>query len=296
MTKQIEIPDAISALAETGLRPELDLLPQCEPPQDGAATHLKTCEATHTLSFTHGEATAHAEAFTHIDTWVFDLDNTLYPADCDLWPKIDARITLFLAHHFGLDGLSSRALQKYYYQRYGTTLRGLMEDHDISTDEFLAFTHDIDRSTLKPNLSLAAAIMALPGRKLILTNGTRHHALSTAAALGLAEMFEDIFDIVAADFIPKPAAANYDRFFDKHTVDPTRAVMFEDLARNLVIPHQRGMKTALVVPKPGQSDHREAFEIVRDEIPHHVDFVVSELELFLESIVFKPKVSNGNGP
>lgn len=287
MTKAIEIPDAKSALAETG--------PPREPPQGGAPTIPAPCPPTQALGFAKAAMSAHAEALNHIDTWVFDLDNTLYPADCDLWPKIDARITLFLAHHFGLDGLSSRALQKYYYQRYGTTLRGLMEDHDIGVEEFLAFTHDIDRSTLKPNLSLAAAIMALPGRKLILTNGTRDHASSTAAALGLAEMFEDIFDIVAADFIPKPAAANYDRFFEKHAVDPTRAVMFEDLARNLVIPHQRGMKTALVVPKPGQFDHREAFELTGDEIPLHVDFVVSELEIFLESIVFKPKVSNGDG-
>jgi hypothetical protein len=104
-----------------------------------------------------------------VDTWVFDLDNTLYPADCDLWPKIDQRITLYLADIFGLDGLSSRALQKYYYERYGTTLRGLMEELGIGADDFLAFTHDIDRSSLLPNPSLASAITALPGRKLILT-------------------------------------------------------------------------------------------------------------------------------
>ena len=94
-------------------------------------------------------------AFAEKDIWVFDLDNTLYPAGSDLWPKIDARITLFLAHLFGLDGMSSRALQKYYYQRYGTTLRGLMEEHRISAEDYLAFTHDIDRSGLIPNHSLA---------------------------------------------------------------------------------------------------------------------------------------------
>jgi len=219
--------------------------------------------------------------FSRIDTWVFDLDNTLYPADSDLWPKIDARITLFLADLLGLDGMSSRALQKYYYERYGTTLRGLMQEHAVSPEDYLAFTHDIDRSSLLPNLSLASAIAALPGRKLILTNGSRDHALRTATALGLEAMFEDIFDIVAADFTPKPEAATYERFFDKHAVDPERAVMFEDIARNLLVPHQRGMTTALVVPKPGQTDHREAFEIAGAAALPHVDFVTSDLEGFL---------------
>jgi len=232
-----------------------------------------------------------ADAFRHIDTWVFDLDNTLYPSDSDLWPKIDARITLFLGHLFGLDGISARALQKYYYQRYGTTLRGLMLEHSISAEDYLAFTHDIDRSSLEPNLLLAAALAALPGRKLILTNGSREHALRTATALGLHTMFDDIFDIVAADFVPKPEASTYQRFFDRHDVDPGRAVMFEDIARNLIIPHQRGMTTALVVPKPGQTDHRDDFEIEGDA--PHVDFVTSDLEAFLADIV--ARMGGGEG-
>jgi putative hydrolase of the HAD superfamily len=230
------------------------------------------------------EPAAEAGRFAHIDTWVFDLDNTLYPPDCDLWPKIDQRITLFLANLFGLDGISARALQKYYYQRYGTTLRGLMEDHAVGAAEFLAFVHEIDRSSLVPNLSLATAITALRGRKLILTNGSREHALRTAEALGLAATFEDIFDIVAADLLPKPEPKAYERFFDKHAVDPKRAAMFEDLDRNLVIPHQKGMTTVLIVPKPGQSDHREAFEIPGTEILPHVDFATYDLEGFLAEI------------
>lgn len=225
--------------------------------------------------------------FAHVDVWVFDLDNTLYPPDSDLWPKIDQRITLFLAELFGLDGHSSRALQKYYYERYGTTLKGLMEEHRISADEFLAFVHDIDRSSLEPNHTLAGAIAALPGRKLILTNGSREHALRTAEQLGLHEMFEDIFDIVAADLVPKPEAAAYEMFFDKHDVDPRRAAMFEDLARNLIVPHARGMVTTLVVPKAGMTDHREeidgALHAERARQPH-VDFVTSDLEGFLEAL------------
>ncbi len=232
-------------------------------------------------SLLQAETRAH---FAHVDTWVFDLDNTLYPASSDLWPKIDARITVFLAHLFGLDGLSSRALQKYYYQRYGTTLRGLMEEHEVSSDEFLAFVHDIDRSSVLPNHCLAQAITKLPGRKLILTNGSHEHALRTAEKLGIHEMFEDIFDIVAADLVPKPAAETYQRFFDRHGVDPAKAAMFEDIAHNLVVPHARGMVTTLVVPVQGAHDHREPWEIAGADAGH-VQFVTDDLEAFLSGLV-----------
>ena len=218
---------------------------------------------------------------SRIDTWVFDLDNTLYPATSDLWSKIDQRITLYLSAIFGLDGISSRALQKYYYERYGTTLRGLMEELGIGAREFLEFTHDIDRSSLLPDPFLASAIGALPGRKLILTNGSREHALLTAGALGLETLFDAIFDIADADFIPKPAPETYARFFGRHEVDPLRAVIFDDLARNLIIPHESGMMTVLVVPKPDQNIHREDFETAGEEASPYIDFVTSDLALFL---------------
>ncbi len=224
------------------------------------------------------------KAFADVDTWVFDLDNTLYPAGGDLWPKIDQRITLFMAHLYGIDGLSARALQKYYYERYGTTLRGLSVEHGIDPRAFLDFVHDIDRSSILPNTRLAGAIAALPGRRLILTNGSRHHALSTASALGLDGLFEDVFDIEAADLLPKPEAETYNRFLARHAVDPHRAVMFEDIARNLVAPKALGMVTVLVVPHPDTMDTREAFEIVREVVPEHVDYVTSDLEGFLLAI------------
>ena len=222
--------------------------------------------------------------FRDIDTWVFDLDNTLYPASSDLWPKIDQRITLYLIRLFGLDGMSSRALQKYYYQRYGTTLRGLIVDHGVSFEDYLAFVHDIDRSSLAPNDVLAAAITRLPGRKLILTNGSRDHALRTAEALGLEKIFEDIFDIVAGDLVSKPAGAVYERFFDKHGVDPKHSAMFEDLVQNLLVPYAAGMTTTLVLPQPGGRDHREAFEIPQGAFPPHVHFVTYDLARFLRDI------------
>jgi putative hydrolase of the HAD superfamily len=230
-----------------------------------------------------GSADDLVSKFRHVDTWVFDLDNTLYPADSDLWPKIDARITLFLGAFFGLDAISARALQKYYYHRYGTTLRGLMLEHEILADDFLAFVHDIDRSSLQPNLELAAAMAALPGRRLILTNGSREHALLTAGQLGLGDIFEDIFDIVAADLVPKPAAETYQRFFERHGVDPKRSAMFEDIALNLTVPHAHGMLTTLVVPRPGQLDFREAWESTGRSAPH-IDYVTDNLGSFLVSI------------
>ena len=220
------------------------------------------------------------ERFAHVDVWVFDLDNTLYPSDSDLWPRIDARITLFLSEMLGLDGISARALQKFYYQRYGTTLRGLMMEHVVDPAEFLAFVHDIDRSDLQADVRLAAAISALPGRRLILTNGSREHALRTAEKLGLGEVFEDVFDIVAADLLPKPAAETYQRFFDKHGVEPSRAAMFEDISHNLAVPHARGMLATLVVPKSGQKDHREPWEMTL-EAPPHVDYIIDDLADFL---------------
>ncbi|QGM99679.1 pyrimidine 5'-nucleotidase [Methylocystis parvus OBBP] len=221
--------------------------------------------------------------FSHIDTWVFDLDNTLYPQTCDLWPKIDARITLFMMRLFGLDAISLRALQKHYYERYGTTLRGLMTEHGVDAEHYLDYVHDIDRSCLDRNHSLAEAIAALPGRKLILTNGSRHHAVATAKQLGVDHLFEDIFDIIAADFVAKPEEAAYERFFRHLKVDPSRAALFEDLPRNLVVPHARGMTTVLVLPGAGENVEREAWEIARGDEPH-IDFATDDLATFLESL------------
>lgn len=222
--------------------------------------------------------------FADIDTWVFDLDNTLYPQTADLWPKIDARITLFMMRLFGLDAISLRALQKHYYQRYGTTLRGLMEEHGVDAETYLAYVHDIDRSSLEHNHSLAEAIAALPGRKLILTNGSRDHAIKTAKQLGVDHLFEDIFDIIASEFVAKPEEGAYMRFFERMSVDPKHSALFEDLPRNLVVPHARGMTTVLVLPPHAEGPEREHWEIASGDEPH-VDFVTEDLVAFLEGLI-----------
>jgi putative hydrolase of the HAD superfamily len=219
--------------------------------------------------------------FRHITTWVFDLDNTLYPPDSGIWPRIDERITLFLIDLFGIDGLSARALHKHYYSRHGTTLRGLIEEHSDQVDRFLDFVHDIDRSGLKPDPILAREVARLPGRKLIFTNGSRNHAILTARQLGLDGLFEDAFDIVAAGLTPKPTEAAYDAFLERCGVDPQTAAMFEDVARNLAVPKAKGMTTTLVTTKAGRADHREAHDRAIADAADVADFVTDDLSEFL---------------
>ena len=235
------------------------------------------------------EALAHpglvSPALTHVETWVFDLDNTLYPIGSDLWPKIDQRITLYMMARYGLDGLSARALQKFYYERFGTTLRGMMQSDTIETEAFLAFVHDIDRTSIIANPALAAAIRALPGRKLIFTNGSRLHAEKTAEALGLGGLFDGVFDIVSSELVPKPDPGPYASFLKHHGVDPARAAMFEDIPRNLVVPKALGMTTVLVVPPADAVETREAFEVSTGASPVHVDHVTADLTGFLLAAV-----------
>ncbi|HMO29602.1 pyrimidine 5'-nucleotidase [Enterovirga sp.] len=220
--------------------------------------------------------------FGHVETWVFDLDNTLYPHEARVWPQVDERITLYIMEMFGLDGMSARSLQKYFYHRYGTTLRALMDEYDVDPADFLDFAHDIDHSAIQLNPLLGHAIAHLPGRKLILTNGSRKHAENVAMKLGIYEHFEDVFDIAAADFVPKPERRAYLSFLDRHKVDPARSALFEDIAKNLVVPHDLGMTTCLVVPTT-PDPFREAGEQEAVHAPH-VDHVTSDLARFLEHL------------
>jgi putative hydrolase of the HAD superfamily len=183
--------------------------------------------------------------------------------------------------HFEMDGLSARALQKHYYHRYGTTLRGLMEEEGIDPAHFLDFAHDIDHSAIELNPLLGDAIEKLPGRKLILTNGSRKHAESVAMKLGIFDHFDDVFDIEAAGFTPKPDRRAYEIFLERHEVEPTRAAMFEDIAKNLVVPHDLGMTTCLVLPKT-VDPFRDAFEQEVVSAPH-IDHTTTDLAGFLSS-------------
>jgi putative hydrolase of the HAD superfamily len=231
----------------------------------------------------NGSPRATPRAFGHVETWVFDLDNTLYPHHLNLWQQVDGRIRDYIASFLEITHEEAFRLQKDYYRRYGTSMRGLMTEHGMKPDDFLDFVHQIDHSPLEPNAALGSAIEQLPGRKLILTNGTRRHADAVLARLDLHRHFDDVFDIMAAELEPKPSAQTYDRFLRAHDVDAAKAAMFEDLARNLAVPHALGMTTVLVVPENTREVFREDWELEGRDAPH-VDHITDDLVRFLQSI------------
>ena len=221
--------------------------------------------------------------FADVETWVFDLDNTLYPHHLNLWQQVDVRIRDFVAAWLKVPPEEAFRIQKDYYRRYGTTMRGMMLEHGVHADDYLAYVHEIDHSPLEPNPAMGDAIAALPGRKLILTNGSVAHAGKVLARLGISHHFEAVFDIIAAELEPKPAPQTYHRFLQRHGVDPLRAAMFEDLARNLAVPHQLGMTTVLVVPDDSKEVVREDWELEGRDAAH-VDHVTEDLTSFLRAL------------
>ncbi|WP_319517291.1 pyrimidine 5'-nucleotidase [uncultured Martelella sp.] len=229
---------------------------------------------------------SHPEAsdFTTIRDWVFDLDNTLYPHQVDLFSQVDRNMTAYVAELLSLPEQDARKVQKDYYRDHGTTLQGLMINHDIDPNDFLEKAHAIDYSVLEPNPVLGAAIKALPGRKFIFTNGSVAHAQKTAEALGILDHFDDIFDIVAAGFTPKPEADAYARFLDRSGVDTGHAAMFEDLPRNLHQPKALGMKTVLIVPPNLEYGLAQTFERLDDQTGH-IDYVTEDLTGFVRTVL-----------
>jgi putative hydrolase of the HAD superfamily len=181
--------------------------------------------------------------FAAIDTWVFDLDNTLYPASCNLFDQIHRRMGEFIAELLGVDLEEAKLLQKIYFREHGTTLRGLMTVHGIDPAAFLDHVHRIDLSPVPRDAALAAALAALPGRKLVFTNGTVRHAENILSHLGIAGHFAGIFDIAACGYVPKPDPAGYAELVRRHAIDPSRAVMIEDMAKNLAPAAALGMTT-----------------------------------------------------
>ncbi len=218
--------------------------------------------------------------FRDITDWVFDLDNTLYPRHTDLFAQIDQNMTSYVAELLSLPREEARKLQKDYYRDHGTTLNGLIQKHKIDPNDFLEKVHDIDYSWVKPDPHLGEAIRALPGRKFIFTNGDARHAERTATALGILDHFDEIFDIVAAELTPKPAAETYERFVSQHGVSSSGAVMFEDLPRNLTIPKALGMRTVLVVPHNFDEAMGEDWEKIGGD-GDHIDYVTDDLAGFL---------------
>jgi putative hydrolase of the HAD superfamily len=222
--------------------------------------------------------------FDRVETWVFDLDNTLYPHHLNLWQQVDERIRNYIADFLKITHDEAFRKQKEFYKRYGTSMRGMMTEHGMEPDDFLDYVHKIDHSPLEPNPALGAAIESLPGRKLILTNGTREHADAVMRRLDIHTHFEDVFGIIEAGLEPKPLPQTYDKFLKLHGVDPAKAAMFEDLSRNLEVPHTLGMTTVLVVPEGTREVLREDWELAGRDAAH-VDHVTDDLTGFLGGVL-----------
>lgn len=180
------------------------------------------------------------------ETFVFDLDDTLYPRSAGLHGQMLARVWLFIQDLTGSTPEEAAALHAHYYETYGTSLVGLQRHHAVKPQDFLAFVHEIDLSVLAENAELRLALEALPGRRLVFTNGSHAHAERVLARLGIADLFEGVCDIAACDYIGKPERAAYDTLVARHGVAPERAIMFDDRAVNLAVPHALGMQTVLI--------------------------------------------------
>ncbi len=224
--------------------------------------------------------------FSHVSTWVFDLDNTLYPAHCNLFKQIDARMASFIETLLGLPKTQARRLQKDYYVRYGTTMSGLMREHGVKPHDFMDYVHDIDLSAIDEDAVLSQTISTLPGEKYIFTNGSVKHAENVTRKLGIDGLFDGVFDIAAADYTPKPHRVTYDRFLDKHGLEPSCAAMFEDIAQNLEAAHALGMTTVLVASDAAWLDDEPAEKrpAAASDQHDHVHHVTPDLRGFLGSI------------
>jgi len=222
-----------------------------------------------------------APDFRHVDAWIFDLDNTLYPASSDLFAQIDTKMTTFVQELLGLDAVEARALQKAYYRDHGTTLNGLMHHHGVDPEDFLSSVHDIDLMALLPDAELKKAIARLPGRRYVFTNGCRDHAMRVLNRLELETLFDAIWDIRAIAYRPKPHPEGYRRMLEDHVVVPTRAAMFEDAARNLVPAHELGLTTIWL--KNGSVWSKQGPEHPKPEAKH-IHYEIEDLAHFLHTI------------
>ena len=212
-----------------------------------------------------------------IETWVFDLDNTLYPASSGLFPQVQARMNEYICSLLSVDLDRAKELRARYFREHGTTMHGLMAVHSIDPHEFMAFVHDVDLSCVPANPALARALGSLSGRKLIYTNGSVPHAENLLKHLGISHYFDDIFDIVASEFAPKPAMAALRLFVDRFGVRPMGALMVEDMAKNLAPAAELGMTTAWV------KTNVDWAAISSDA--DHINYVVDDLAGFLTAAV-----------
>ena len=202
-----------------------------------------------------------AEHFRHVSAWVFDLDNTLYPPSARLFDHIERRMTDWVMTALSVDRPEADRLRRHYWRSYGTTLAGLMAEHGVDPGPYLVAVHDIPMDALRPDPALAAGIAALPGRRIVYTNGSAPYAERVLSARGLSGLFDAVYGVEHAGFRPKPDRAAFETIFARDGLDPARAAMFEDDPRNLAAPHALGMRTVHVAPEAEPAGH----------IHHHTD-------------------------
>lgn len=215
-------------------------------------------------------------ALAHVRNWIFDLDNTLYPASANLFSQIDARIGEYVATLFACDAAEAHRIQKRYFHDHGTTLSGLMAEHDVDPRHYLDFVHDVDMAVLEPDEPLLAALARLPGRKLVFTNGDAPYAGRVLDRLGMGSLFEAIHDIHATDYFPKPHASAYRGLCDAYGVDPAESLFVEDMARNLKPAKAIGMTTVWI---------DNGSEQTPDADRSFIDYIVSDLGRWLHHIL-----------
>ena len=178
--------------------------------------------------------------------WIFDLDNTLYSGKTKVFEQVDKKMSKYISEKLNITIEEARKIQKNYFHEYSTTLNGMIKNHKIDANEFLEFVHDIDIDFLKKDLELQKELLKLKGKKIIFTNGSRKHALNVTQKIGIDQCFDDIFDIVDSNFVPKPAIEPYNELVKKHKIDPNSCLFVEDIARNLKPAYEMGMKTVWI--------------------------------------------------
>ena len=216
-------------------------------------------------------------ALRHVDAWIFDLDNTLYPASARLFDLIDARMSAFVARTLGCEPAAARRIQKQYFRDHGTTLAGLMKHHGVEPRAFLDDVHDITLDRLARDDRLGAALKRLPGRKFVFTNGDKSYADRVLKAIGIGEHFHGLIDIEACSFLPKPDAHGYRLLVERFGIDPARAALVEDMAKNLKPAKALGMTTIWL---DNGSDHGN-----HDADPEVIDHVIGDLAEWLHLIL-----------
>ncbi|MGF7159069.1 putative hydrolase of the HAD superfamily [Rhodoligotrophos appendicifer] len=222
--------------------------------------------------------------FDHVDTWIFDLDNTLYPASTRLFDQIDEKMGAFIMDLLSVDKTEARRIQKGFFYEHGTTLRGLMTEHGVQPKDFLSFVHDIDHSAIVADDRLCSGLTRLPGRKFIFTNGTVAHAERVMDRIGIIACFDGIFDIEAANYLPKPDLTSYSLMLESHAIEAAGAAMFEDISRNLEPCHELGMTTVLVTSPDNEDSRLLSAKYGHTETSPHIDHVTNDLATFIHAI------------